>query len=117
MTKICLIQKELKDKNFLNGGEKVNFQILKALGESEFEVDVFCVKNNLKRKYKVNKIFELNEEYFYQNSLSIVNNMGYDLTFSTDYYPSDIVYLHRHTVAYNNLTVKSKLDNILLAIF
>ena len=100
MLKICLIQNELKDDDFQNGGEKVNFYILKTLSEAGFKVDVFCVKNSLKNKYPLSNITELAVDNFAQNVFSIVNKLNYDLTFSTEYLPSDVVYLHEHSSAY-----------------
>ncbi len=117
MLKICFIQDELKDDNFKTAGEKVNFQILKALCESGFFVDVFCKINNLKKNYNIHNITELAEKNFSQNILKIVSGLNYNLTFATDYIPADVVYLHKHTRAYKEVIVKSKIEALVSAVF
>jgi len=117
MLKICLIQDVLKDSDFSNGGEKVNYQILKALSESDFVVDVFCIKNCLKNDLKLHHITELASENFYHNAVSIANRLNFDLTFATDYLPTDVVYLHQHTRAYRDEIVKNKFVALIEAIF
>lgn len=112
MLKICLIQEVLKDGDFSSGGEKVNYQILKALGESDFQVDVFCVENKLKNKVVVNNITELARENFVENAILIAKKLKYDLTFATDYFPTDVVYLHQHTNAYQEKVVKNKIQTL-----
>jgi len=115
--KIALIQKELKDKNFKNAEEKVNFQILKALSESDCEVDVFCIKNSLSKKLPQINILKLSEKHFAQNAFSIVNKMDCDVTFATEYFPTKMVYLHRHTTLYDAKTTKTKIEILFKAIF
>ena len=117
MLKICLIQNELKDDEFRNDGEKLNFLIMKALSDSGFQTDLFCVKNNLKNEYPLQNITELALDNFEQNVFSIVNKLNYDLTFSTEYFPSDVVYLHKHSAAYLQYLVKSKFDNLFELLF
>ena len=53
MAKVCFVQKILKDTDFKNGKEKVDFYILKALVDLGFKVDVFCIKNRLTQNYKI----------------------------------------------------------------
>ncbi len=117
MVKICFIQKELKDKNFLNSGEKINFQILKALCDSSFFIDIYCIKNYLSKKYAIENITELAENNFYEKALALANNADYDLTFGTDLFPADIVYVHKHTAGYLENVVKSKIEALYYAIF
>ena len=113
MIKIGLIQRELKDSDFVNGGEKVNFDILRALCDSGFCVDVFCAVNNMKKKYNINNIMQLPGDNFSENALSVAENLHYDLTFATDYIPADIVYLHQHTRAYREFIVKMQVENFI----
>ena len=81
MAKVCLIQKELKDKNFSSGAEQIDFQILKSLAESDYELEVFCQNNNLSKKIKSTKVLELSEEYFFQTAFSTIiifaNSIGF----------------------------------------
>jgi len=117
MPKICLIQKILKDTDFATEAEQINFHILKTLSESGFDVDVFCVNDNLEKRLKFKKILKLDEEYFYQNSFSIANKMDYDLTFATDYFPTNIAYLYEHTKLYNELIFRNKFVRLFALLF
>lgn len=108
MPKICLIQKVLKDTDFANETEQINFYILKTLAESDFDVDVFCVEDRLEKRLKFKKVLKLDEEYFYQNSFSIANKMDYDLTFATEYFPTNVTYLYEHTKLYNEIFGRNK---------
>ncbi|MDD3593722.1 MAG: glycosyltransferase family 4 protein [Candidatus Gastranaerophilales bacterium] len=118
MTKnIAYINHTFEDNAFSSGGEKVNFQILKALIEN-FEVDIYFVNNKLEGDYNIKNFYQMPEENFLQNALQIANSKNYDATISTNFaIPTDIVYLHEHSRAYREKIVKTPFENLISSIF
>lgn len=113
MTKICLILKEIKDNNFNNNEEKINFLIFKALLENSYLVDVFCIKNNLEQNYKNANVKIFDKRDFIKNALLIAENLKYDYTFSADFLPTDVVYINKHSAEFVTRNIKTKLNNFL----
>ena len=108
---IAILLNRYSEDNFLSGGEKVDFFLVKAFAELGFEIDLFCNESTVNNSKYIKNIGYYSKDYNFVREkylFTLAENFEFDRTF---------LYIHENSRHFRNKYTRTPFSRFLQNIF